>query len=177
VNGNKETGISRDIPPSQNSIMISLASIHRDYFDGLSGRRYPWKLEDKQAPTTPGVSNNIFTVKLAKSRFDDGFFIFAFFCLREALERNRQSRKSEYDKHIQPTSLKHSAITAEELMSYDIPAAAKWASVGDLRCTDWETHRLAKFGRRVWRYRGTFRIENLGCCEDGGFCGKKSSIT
>jgi hypothetical protein len=106
--------------------MISFASIHREYFDGLSGRQYLWKPEDKQAPTTPGdrwASCNVFTVKLAKSGFDDGYFIFGFFCLGEALERNWQSRKSEYEKHIRPTSLEHSAITAEELMSYDIPAA------------------------------------------------------
>jgi hypothetical protein len=106
--------------------MISPASIHREYFGGLSGRRYIWKPEDKQAPTTPGdrwVSYNVFTVKLAKSGFDNGYFILGFFCLREALERNHQLRKSEYEKHVRLTSLKHSAITAEELMSYDILAA------------------------------------------------------
>jgi hypothetical protein len=170
----------RGIPPSQNSTMTSLASIHREYFDSLSGRQYAWNSEDKQAPTTPGdrwVSYNVFTVKLAKYGFDDGYFILGFFCLREALKRNRQSRKSEFEKHIRPTSLNHSTITAGELMNYDIPAAVKWAFVGDLRCTDWETHRLAKFGRRVWRCRGTFRMENPDCREDGGFCGNKSSIT
>jgi hypothetical protein len=160
--------------------MISLASIHREYFDDLSGRRYLWKPEGKQAPTTPGdrwVSYNVFTVKLAKSGFDDGYFVLCFFCPQEALDRNQQLRKSEYEKHIRPTSLRHLAITAEQLTSYEIPAATKWAFVGGLRCTDWETHRLAKFGRRVWRYRGTFRMENPGCREDGGFCGKKSSTT
>jgi hypothetical protein len=75
------------------------------------------------------VSYNVFSVKLAKSGFDDGYFILGFFCLREALERNRQSCKSEFEKHVRSTSLKHSAITSEELMSYDVMAAAKWAFV------------------------------------------------
>ena len=123
----------RDIPPSPNPIMASFASMHRENLDDLSGRRYLWTPEDKQAPTTPGdrwVKYNIFTVKLAKSRFDDKHFIFGFFCLREALERNQQSRELEFEKRLRPTSLKHSAITAEELMGYDVMAAAKWALIG-----------------------------------------------
>ena len=122
----------RDIPPSPNAIMHSFASMHREHLDGLSGRRYLWKPEDKQAPTTPGdrwVNYNVFTVKLAKSGFDDEYFIFGFFCLREALERNRQSRESEFEKHLRPTSFKHSAITADELVSYDVLAAARWVLI------------------------------------------------
>jgi hypothetical protein len=69
------------------------------------------------------VSYNVFTVKLAKFGFDNGYFVFGFFCLREALERNQQLRKSEYEKHARPTSLNHSAVTAEELISYYFPAA------------------------------------------------------
>jgi hypothetical protein len=123
----------RDIPPSPNPIMVSFASMHRESLDGLSGRRYLWKPEDKQAPTTPGdrwVNYNVFTVKLAKSGFDDKCFIFGFFCLRETLERNQQSRESEFEKHLRPTSLKHSAITAEELVNYDVMAAARWVLLG-----------------------------------------------
>jgi hypothetical protein len=80
-----------DIPPSPNPIIVSLASMYREDFDDLSGRQYLWKTEDKQAPGPPSnkwVSYNVFTVKLAKAGFDDGYFIFGFFCLREALKRN-----------------------------------------------------------------------------------------
>jgi hypothetical protein len=131
----------RDIPPSPNPVYTYLASIHREDYDGLSGLRYLWKPEDKQAPTptptptTPGdrwVNYNVLTVKLAKSGFDNGYFIFGFFCLRQTLETSRQSRELEFDKHLRPTSFKHSAIDAEELMSYDLMAAAKWVLVGGL---------------------------------------------
>lgn len=125
----------RDIPPSPNPVYYYLASMHRENLDGLSGQRYLWKPEDKQAQTKPGdrwVNYNVFTVKLAKSGFDDGYFIFGFFCLRETLETNRQSRESEFEKNLRPTSLKHSAINAEELMSYDLTAAARWVLTGGL---------------------------------------------
>ena len=127
----------RDIPPSPNPVYNYLASIHREDYDGLSGLRYLWNPEDKQAPTptTPGdrwVSYNVFTVKLAKSGFDNGYFIFGFFCLRQTLETSRQSRELDFDKHLRPTSSKHSAINAEELMSYDLVVAAKWVLVGGL---------------------------------------------
>jgi hypothetical protein len=127
----------RDIPPSPNPVYNYLASIHREDYDGLSGLRYLWNPEDKQAPTptTPGdrwVSYNVFTVKLAKSGFDNGYFIFGFFCLRQTLETSRQSRELDFDKHLRPTSFKHSAINAEELMSYDLVVAAKWVLVGGL---------------------------------------------
>ncbi|RYN23765.1 hypothetical protein AA0112_g9226 [Alternaria arborescens] len=127
----------RDIPPSPNPVYNYLASIHREDYDGLSGLRYLWNPEDKQAPTptTSGdrwVSYNVFTVKLAESGFDNGYFIFGFFCLRQTLETSRQSRELDFDKHIRLTLFKHPAINAEELMSYDLMAAAKWVLVGGL---------------------------------------------
>ncbi|KAF2827942.1 hypothetical protein CC86DRAFT_369131 [Ophiobolus disseminans] len=122
----------RDIPPSPNPITRSFASMHREHLDALSGGRYPWKPEDKQAPTTPGdrwVNYNVFTAKLAQSGFDDKLFIFGFFCLRDALERNQQSRESELEKRVRPTSLKRSAVTAKELVSFDVLAAARWVLI------------------------------------------------
>jgi hypothetical protein len=137
----------RDIPPLPNLVYYYFASMLRENHDGLWGQRYVWKLEDKQAPITPGdrwVNYNVFTVKLAKSGFDDGLFIFGFFCLREALETSRQSQESEFEKHLRPSSLKHSAINAEELMSYDLTVAARWILTGGP-----EMYRLgnAAFGR------------------------------
>ncbi|CAI9629953.1 unnamed protein product [Alternaria burnsii] len=129
----------RDIPPSPNPVYTYLASIHCEDYDGLSGLRYLWNPEDKQAPTptptTPGdrwVNYNVFTVKLAKSGFDNGYFIFGFFCLRQTLETSHESRELEFDKHLRPTSFKHFAINAEELVSYNLMAAAKWVLVGGL---------------------------------------------
>ena len=43
---------------------------------------------------------------------------------------NQQSREAEFEKHLRPTSLKHSAINAEELLSYDLTAAARWVLIG-----------------------------------------------
>jgi hypothetical protein len=84
--------------------------MHWENLDNLSGLRYQWKAEDKQAPTTPGdrwVNHSIFTAKLANPEFDGMYFIFGFFCLRETLESTRQSRESKVKKHLWPTSLKH----------------------------------------------------------------------
>ena len=123
----------RDIPPKPNPVYYYVHSMHRENFDNLSGLRYRWKPEDKQAPTTPGdrwVNYNVITVKLARSGFEDGYFIFGFFCLRETLETTRQSRESEFEKHLWPTSLKHPEFDAEELMSYDLVAAARWVLIG-----------------------------------------------
>jgi hypothetical protein len=119
----------RDIPPKPNPVYNYVHSMHRENLDNLSGLRYRWKPEDQQAPTTPGdrwVNYNIFTAKLATSGFDDGYFIFGFFCLRETLESTRQSRESEFEKHLWPTSLRHPDFDADKLMSYDLMAAAKW---------------------------------------------------
>lgn len=72
---------TRDIPPSPNPVYCYLASMHRENHDGLSGKRYLWKSEDKQAPINPGdrwVNYNVFSVKLAKSGFDVRYFIFWF---------------------------------------------------------------------------------------------------
>lgn len=123
----------RDIPPSPNPVYCYLASMHRENHDGLSGKRYLWKSEDKQAPINPGdrwVNYNVFSVQLAKSGFDVRYFIFGFFCLRETLETNRQSRKLDFEKHLCPSSLRHSAINTEELISYDLAAAARWVLTG-----------------------------------------------
>lgn len=43
---------------------------------------------------------------------------------------NRRSRRWEFEKNLRPTSLKHSAINAEEHMSYDMMAAARWILTG-----------------------------------------------
>ena len=119
----------RDIPPKPNPVYNYVHSMHRENLDNLSGLRYRWKLEDKQASTTPGdrwVNYNIFTAKLATSGFDDGYLIFGFFCLRETLELTRQSRESEFEKHLWPNSLRGPDFDADKLMSYDLMAAAKW---------------------------------------------------
>ncbi|KAF5853664.1 hypothetical protein GGP41_006449 [Bipolaris sorokiniana] len=123
----------RDIPPSPNPVYYYLASMHRENLDDLSGKRYLWKPEDKQAPITPGdrwVNYNAFSVKLAKSGFDDKYFIFGFFCLRETLERIRQSLELDFEKNLRPSSLKYSAINTEEVISYDLAAAARWVLTG-----------------------------------------------
>ncbi|KAI4945599.1 hypothetical protein J4E91_007942 [Alternaria rosae] len=123
----------RAISPSPNPVYYHLESMHRENYDGISGLRYLWKPEDKEATTTPGdrwVNYNVFTVKLATSGFDDGYFIFGFFCLRETLETNRQLREAEFEKHIRPSFLERSAIDAEELLNYDLTAAAKWVIIG-----------------------------------------------
>lgn len=123
----------RAIPPPPNPVYYHLESMHRENYDGISGLRYLWKPEDKEAATTPGdrwVNYNVFTVKLATSGFDDAYFIFGFFCLRETLETNRQLREAEFEKHIRPSFLERSAIDAEELLNYDLTAAAKWVIIG-----------------------------------------------
>ena len=107
--------------------------MHRENYDGISGLRYLWKPEDKQATVTPGdrwVNYNVFTVKLATSGYDDGYFMFGFFCLRETLETKRESREAEFEKHIRPTFLERSAIDANELLNYDLTAAAQWVIIG-----------------------------------------------
>jgi hypothetical protein len=123
----------RDIPPTPNPVYYYFASMHRENYDNISGLRYRWKLEDKHAPITPGdrwVNYNVFTVKLATSGFDDWYFIFGFFCLREALERDRKEREAEFEQHTRPSSLQVSAIDAEELLNYDLMAAARWVITG-----------------------------------------------
>ncbi|KAI4619696.1 hypothetical protein J4E83_005551 [Alternaria metachromatica] len=123
----------RAIPPTPNPVYYHLESMHRENYDGISGLRYLWKPEDKQATVTPGdrwANYNVFTVKLATSGYDDGYFMFGFFCLRETLETNQQSREAEFEKHIRPTFIERSAIDANELLNYDLTAAAKWVILG-----------------------------------------------
>lgn len=123
----------REIPPKPNPVYYYVHSMHRENLDNLSGLRYRWKPEDKQARTTPGdrwVNYNVFTAKLASSGFEDGYFIFGFFCLRETLETTQQSRESEFEKHLWPASLKHPEFNADELMKYDLMAAARWVLIG-----------------------------------------------
>ena len=123
----------RAIPPTPNPVYYHLESMHRENYDGISGLRYLWKPEDKQASITPGdrwVNYNVFTVRLATSGYDDKYFIFGFFCLRETLETSQQSRETEFEKHIRPTFLERSAIDADELLNYDLTAAAKWVIIG-----------------------------------------------
>ncbi|KAJ4314699.1 hypothetical protein N0V94_006332 [Neodidymelliopsis sp. IMI 364377] len=121
----------RNVPPKPNPIYYHVHSMHRENLDNLWGLRYRWKLGDKQAPTAPErwVNYNVFTAKLARSGFDDGYFIFGFFCLRETLETTRQARESEFKKHLGPTSL-DPEFNANKLMNYDLMAAAKWVLIG-----------------------------------------------
>ncbi|KAI4927804.1 hypothetical protein J4E85_006316 [Alternaria conjuncta] len=123
----------RSIPPTPNPVYYHFESMHRENYDGISGLRYLWKPEDKQATTTPGdrwVNYNVFTVKLATSGYDDRFFMFGFFCLRETLETKREPREAEFEKHIRPSFLERSAIDANELLNYDLTAAARWVIIG-----------------------------------------------
>ncbi|KAI4656176.1 hypothetical protein J4E93_000895 [Alternaria ventricosa] len=123
----------RAVPPTPNPVYYHLESMHRENYDGISGLRYLWKPEDKQATVTPGdrwVNYNVFTVKLATSGYNDGYFMFGFFCLRETLETKKESREAEFEKHIRPTFLERSAIDANELLNYDLTAAAKWVIIG-----------------------------------------------
>jgi hypothetical protein len=89
--------------------------------------------EDVEAPTTSGgrwVNYNIFTVRLATSGYDNGYFMFGFFCLRETLEKERESREDEFEKHIRLSFLERSAIDADNLLNYDLIAAADWVVTG-----------------------------------------------
>ncbi|KAI4644794.1 uncharacterized protein J4E78_009613 [Alternaria triticimaculans] len=123
----------RAIPPTPNPVYYHLESMHRENYDGISGLRYLWKPEDKQATTTPGdrwVNYNVFTAKLATSGYDNGYFMFGFFCLRDTLEKERESREDEVEKHIRPFSLERSAIGADDVLNYDLIAAADWVVTG-----------------------------------------------
>ena len=127
----------RAIPPTPNPVYYHFESMHRENYDGISGLRYlckpPEHLEDEDPNTTSGgrwVNYNTFTVELATSGYDDRFFMFGFFCLRDTLEKETQTREAEFKEHIRPFSLKRSAIDATDLLSYDLMAAAIWVITG-----------------------------------------------
>lgn len=133
------------VDSTPNEVMVSFNMYLREKRDALEGERYfsepesGHRLETSagpQAVVTPGdrwVNYNGFWARLS---FHAGltFFkgaVFGFFCLRELLEYNSDTREQKYQVEIKPVPMRPfrgPPISMEKLIEYDVMAAVPWVS-------------------------------------------------